>query len=161
MTATPWEVRQSIAGRVSTMTVLSGYQITSSDAWRESIEPMVETEPGPRAQLAFFVDDANVQQTDLHRGNAAEGAHIAAPVDIVFLYPLRPRSAMEDWDRSAQAAAHVLRTLIDWDPKGDDPAEAPFTIQPGPSALVREPLSADWVRVRVPLTVIYQLSLST
>lgn len=158
MTATPWEVRQVIAARIASVTPDSGYSQSDNDAWRLAIDPMIDAEPSQRAHLSFWVNDT-VQQTDLHRGNAAEGAHVAAPVDVVFLYRIRRMNEVVDWDASAKAAAAIHKTLIDFDPVADDGTNPPFSIHPGPALIDREPVASGWLRVTVQFTVVYQLSL--
>lgn len=158
MTATPWKVRDVLADRITALTPAADYRQETSAAWRLAIDPMIDAEPGSRAHLSFWVDDT-VQQTDLHRGNASEGAHIAAPVDVVFLYRMRPRKETDDWDASAKAAAAIHKTLIDFDPVAADIANPPFTVQPGPALVDRAVPASGWLRVTVQFTVIYQLSL--
>ena len=162
--ATPWEVRQALKKRVAGLTPSIDYRLTEHDAWRLSVSPMVEGEANGRSQLAFWVDDSDVEQRDLSRNNPREGSLIETPIDVVFLYRFVARGEETNWDGSTKAAAALIKHVIDWDPCNEPPVageptvEADFRLR---SVIQREVLDEDWVRCVVGFDAVYYLDLAT
>ena len=155
----PSAVRQALTTRLEALTPLAGYRQSTNAAWRESFMPSVPEmgkDGNIRNHLAFFFDDTEVIRASLSRGNVAEGLSTVSPMTLRYLYRLRPKNQVEDWDAAGDSAVEVLQHLIDW--TGAE-ATLQITLDDG-DAMVREQIHPDWLLVTIEFVVVYCISLT-
>ena len=160
----PHEIRQLITSRIEALTPSDGftpgryeigYAHSANDAWREALEPLVpEWEPSTTAHLAFFVDDRDIYDSAQHR-SGRECPMTVSNYVIRFLFEMRPRYLVNDWDGAGKAAVDLYRWLVatDW----TDACNILSTSRP----INRAPIgSGEWLAVEIRLDVEFPLSLA-
>ena len=167
-TTSPDLVRQAITAHIARLAVdtsqlsstTAGYAHATTDTWREAEEPLVpEVEPSPRAHLAFFVDDRDLDDTLRSRSTTDDEPVVKAALVVRFLARMRPGANRKpDWDRAGRAARTLFAHLI------PDMAWEPEMLIQRPSSgqiLRRFPVGdGEFLGVEVRVDVLYQLSLA-
>jgi len=111
----PDQVRQAITSRIRALTASSLYA-GENDAWRESLDPLVqEWDPNTRAHLNFFVDDRDIDINELTRGTVSRGdaPYIDSQIVVRYLFNLPPKNRVNAWDASMISATHLTSWLIE------------------------------------------------
>jgi hypothetical protein len=159
----PQTVRQAITARIAALSPSDGYSSgavgyaqASTDAWRESEDPLFpEWEPSLRAHLSFFVDDRDLVDTLQTAGTLDDEPVTVAPVVVRFNFRIRGGRKTEDWDAAAEAGRCLLGHLL---ADGWGPA---FVVSRDPRPLTRIPVRGDeFALVEVRVRVLYTLSLA-
>jgi len=154
----PDEVRQKITARISALPVSSLYGGTN-DAWRESLDPLVqEWDPNTRAHLNFFVDDRTIDHSETTRATARYGdaPYVDGSVLVRYLFALPPKNRVAAWDASAISATHLTTWLLQEVWQGD------IHLSLDRRPLTRIPLDVqDWIAVECRYRVAYYWALGT
>lgn len=156
------QARQILSARVLAIDA-TGEDYAQGGAWNEAQQPLLPgREPTSKAHLAYFVDDSRGDDTRDYRSNAPEGGKITTEVEIRFMYRVRPKNKIVDWDLAADAALAVIRQLTDWEPlHADGTTYADMVVRPSTAMIDRQYSSADeWLFVSVAVDVTYHLPLN-